>query len=161
MFTTPDGVSLYTEEDMSEARETQRTQFTAGTQYGIRSTTNDLRDRAITWFRNEVLEGNMTRESALNIFNGLASALDWNSVHTLSNLYTVTVSYNGTIVAEFEDVEADDASSAEDEVSSNMEVEDVEVNFALSYNDHTIRGEANMTYDWSDDFEYDATEQQD
>lgn len=159
MFTTPDGVELYTEEDMNVAREAQRTQFVAGTEYGVRATSNDLRDKAVEWFRGEVREGNMVQEDALGIYNGLAEALGWVTLDSLTMLYSVTVSYNGMNIAEFEDVEADDASSAEDEVRSNMNIDDVEVNFTLSYGDHSHDGSVNMTYEWEDDFEFSASEQ--
>ena len=158
-FQTPDGVTLYTENDMDEARETQRTQFNVGVDFGTNATKNDLRNRALDWFKSEVREGNMAKEDAEGIFNGLAEALGWDTVTSLNSLYTVSVSYNGTIIAEFEDIEADDASSAEDEVSSNMEVSDVEVKFMLNYNGQTARDSVNMTYDWDDEFEYEATEQ--
>jgi hypothetical protein len=159
MFTTPDGISLYTEEDMTEARETQRTQFIAGSEYGARATKNDLQDKAINWFRGEVREGNMTQEDALGIYNGLAEALGWKTLDSITTKYTVTVSYNGMDIAEFEDVEADDESSAEEEVRGEMNVDDVEVRFTLSYGDHSQDGAVNMTYDWDDEFEFNATEQ--
>lgn len=159
MFTTPDGVALYTEEDMKSAVETQRTQFVAGTEYGVRATTNDLRTKAINWFRGEVRNGSMTQEDALGIYNGLAEALGWDTLDSITTKYTVVVSFNGNIVAEFEDVEADDSDSAEDEVRGNMEVEDVEISFILSYNGNTARESANVTWDFDEEFEYEATEQ--
>jgi hypothetical protein len=159
MITTPDGVALYTKDEMEALNTKVNEQFKAGLDYGTRIINNDLRGKVIKFFQEQVSMGEMDTDEATRVFNGLAEALRWATVTRVVNFFTVTVSYNGTIIAEFEDVEADDASSAEDEVSSNMEVEDVEVNFALAYNGHTIRGEANMTYDWSDDFEYEANEQ--
>ena len=159
MFTTPDGIALYTEEDMTEARETQRTQFIAGSEYGVRATTNDLRTKAINWFRSEVREGNMTQEDALGIYNGLAEALGWETVDSITTKFTVVVSYNGMDIGEFEDIEADDSDSAEDEVRSEMNVDDVDVSFTLSYGNQSCDGSVNMTYEWSDDFEFSATEQ--
>jgi hypothetical protein len=159
MIETPDGVALYTKAEMEALNTKVNEQFKAGLDYGTRIVNNDLRGKAIKFFQNEVSNGELDTDEATRIFNGLAEALGWATVTRISTYFTVTVSYNGTIVAEFEDIEAEDASSAEDEVSSNIEVEDVEVNFALAYNGNTIRGEANMTYEWSDDFEYEATEQ--
>jgi len=159
VFTTPDGVALYTEEDMAEARNTATTQFNVGAEYGVRSTTNDLRTKAINWFRGEVRSGSMTQEDALGIYNGLAEALGWATLDSITSKYTVVVSFNGNIVAEFEDVEADDSDSAEDEVRGNMEVEDVEISFIISYNNQTARESANMTWDFDEEFEYEATEQ--
>jgi hypothetical protein len=159
MFLTPDGVTLYTEQDMAEARETQRTQFNVGAEFGVRSTTNDLQDKAIKWFRNEVREGNMVHDDALGIYNGLAEALGWDTVDSLNMVFTVVVSYNGMTIAEIEDIEAEDADSAEDEVRNNLEVEDVEVTFSVSYNGTSHNETVNTTYEFDDEFEYQATEQ--
>ena len=159
MFLTPDGVTLYTEADMAEARETQRTQFNVGAEFGVRSTTNDLQDKAINWFRNEVREGNMTQDDALGIYNGLAEALGWTTVDSLTILFTVVVSYNGNTIAEIEDIEAEDADSAEDEVRNDLEVSDVEVSFTLVYGDKSYCETVNNTYEFDDEFEYQAVEQ--
>jgi hypothetical protein len=159
MFLTPDGVTLYTEHDMAEARETQRTQFNVGAEFGVRSTTNDLQDKAINWFRNEVREGNMAQDDALGIYNGLAEALGWATVDSLTLLFTVVVSYNGNTIAEFEDIEAEDADSAEDEVRGELEVEDVEVTFSVSYNGISHSETVNTTYEFDGEFEYQAVEQ--
>ena len=159
MFLTPDGVTLYTEADMAEARETQRTQFNVGAEFGVRSTTNDLQDKAIKWFRNEVREGNMAQDDATGIYNGLAEALGWATVDSLTLLFTVVVSYNGMNIAEIEDIEAEDADSAEDEVRNNLEVEDVEVTFSVSYNGTSHSETVNTTYEFDDEFEYQAVEQ--
>jgi hypothetical protein len=159
MFLTPDGVTLYTEQDMAEARETQRTQFNVGAEFGVRSTTNDLQDKAIKWFRGEVREGNMTQDDATGIYNGLAEALGWDTVNSLTLLFTVVVSYNGMTIAEFEDVEAEDSDSAEDEVRNDLEVEDVEATFTVSYNGNRHTETVNTTYEFDDEFEYQATEQ--
>ena len=170
MFTTPDGVTLYTEEDMegtartlqavqAQADETARTQFNVGAEFGVRSTTNDLQDKAINWFRSEVRDGSMAQDDALGIYNGLAEALGWKTVDSITVLFTVTVSYNGTPIAEIEDVEADDSDSAEDEVRGELQVEDVEVSFTVSYGDKSYNESVNTTYEFDDEFEYDATEQ--
>jgi hypothetical protein len=159
MFTTPDGVALYTEEDMNEAREVQRTQFTTGTEYGIRATSNDLETKAIAWFRSEILEGTMTKDDALGIYNGLAEALGWTTLDSITSKFTVCVNYNGTTIAEFSDVEADDADSAEDEVRGNLSVDDVELNFSISYGNDSARESVNVTYEFDEEFEFEATEQ--
>ena len=159
MFLTPDGVTLYTEADMAEARETQRTQFNVGAEFGVRSTTNDLQDKAIKWFRSEVREGNMAKDDALGIYNGLAEALGWSTVDSITPLFTVVVSYNGMTIAEIEDIEADDSDSAEDEVRGELEVSDVEVSFTVVYGDRSYSENVNTTYEFDDEFEYQAIEQ--
>ena len=159
MFLTPDGVTLYTEADMAEARETQRTQFNVGAEFGVRSTTNDLQDKAIKHFRSEVRNGSIDKDVALDIYNGLAEALGWDTVDSINALYTVVVSYNGNTIAEIEDIEADDTDSAEAEVRYNLEVSDVEVTFEVTYGDHTYNETVNTTYEFDDEFEYQAVEQ--
>jgi hypothetical protein len=159
MFLTPDGVTLYTEADMAEARETQRTQFNVGAEFGVRSTTNDLQDKAIKHFRSEVRNGSIDKDVATDIYNGLAEALGWDTVDSINALYTVVVSYNGNTIAEIEDIEADDTDSAEAEVRYNLEVSDVEVTFEVTYGDHTYNETVNTTYEFDDEFEYQAVEQ--
>lgn len=159
MITTPDGVNLYTQDEMVEAQNTQRTQFISGTEYGVRATTNDLRTKAINWFRSEVRDGSMAKDDALGIYNGLAEALGWATLDSITTKYTVVVSYNGMNIAEIEDIEADDEDSAEWEVRNNLEVSDVEVTFEVTYGDHTYNETVNTTYEFDDEFEYQAVEQ--
>lgn len=159
MFTTPDGVALYTQDDMNEALNKATTQFNVGAEYGVRSTTNDLQRKAINYFRSEVRDGSMDKDVALSIYNGLAEALGWDTVDSISALYTVVVSYNGMTVAEIEDIEADDTDSAEDEVRNDLEVSDVEVSFTLVYGDKSYCETVNTTYEFDDEFEYQAIEQ--
>jgi hypothetical protein len=163
MFTTPDNVTLYTQEDVdvlkSEAQTTAQTQFNVGAEYGVRATNNDLQDKAIKWFRNEVREGNMTQDDATGIYNGLAEALGWETVDSLTLLFTVVVSYNGNTIAEIEDIEAEDAGSAEDEVRGELEVSDVEVTFTVVYGNKSYSDTVNTTYEFDDEFEYEAIEQ--
>ena len=160
IITTPDGVSLYTEEDMAEARNTQRTQFIAGTEYGANAKSGSLRADAIEWFKGEVRSGTMSKDDAEGIFNGLAYALGWREA-TLTTLYTVTVDYEGETIAEFSDIEADDEDSAVEEVESNFEMEDVEVSFTISYNGDTQTNSVNNTYQFdSSDLTFTATEQE-
>jgi hypothetical protein len=152
MITTPDGVALYSEEDV-------RSQFIAGTEYGVRATKNDLQAKAIKYFYEEVREGTICQEDALGIYNGLAEALGWAPLDSFTTKFTVVVSYNGMDIGEFNDVEADSASDAEEEVRLNMNVDDVEVRFTLAYGEKSGDGSVNMTYDWDDDFEFNAIEQ--
>ena len=159
MFTTPDGVALYTQEDIDALNTKVNEQFKAGSDYAFRSINNSLQDKAIKWFRSEVREGTMAKDDALGIYNGLATALGWDTVESVGALYTVVVSYNGNTIAEIEDIEADDSDSAESEVRYNLEVTDVEVTFEVTYGDHTYNETVNNTYEFDDEFEYQAVEQ--
>lgn len=159
MFNTPDGVAVYTQEDIDALNARINEQFKAGTDYATRSILNSLQDKAINYFRNEVREGTMAQDDALGIYNGLAEALGWATVDSLTILFTVVVSYNGMIIAEIEDIEAEDADSAEDEVRGELEVDDVEVTFSISYKGTRHSETVNTTYEFDDEFEYQATEQ--
>jgi hypothetical protein len=159
VFNTPDGVTLYTQEDIDSLNTRINEQFKAGVDYATRAVTNSLQDKAINWFRSEVRNGSMAQDDALGIYNGLAEALGWDTLDSLTIKYTVSVMFQGNTVAEFEDVEAEDSSSAEDEVRGNLEVEDVEINFVLSYNGNTARESANITWDFDEEFEFEAVEQ--
>lgn len=163
IITTPDGVNLYTEDDVRELRlerdTTAQQQYKAGSDYAARTTSNRLRSDAIDWFKGEVRNGSMAKEDAEGIFNGMADAIGWDEVESLNTLFTVVVSYNGTIIAEFEDIEADNAGDAESMVENDMQVEDVETSFTVEYNGDTHSNTVNMTYEFQDEFEYNATEQ--
>jgi hypothetical protein len=162
MITTPDGVVIYTEQDMQELRAelthvaNQKYEDGKGNMHRI------LRGEALDWFKGEVRSGTMSKDDAVGIFNGLAGALGWTEVESIATLFTVTVDYNGETIAEFSDIEADDEDSAVEEVEGNLEVEDVEISFQIAYNGLTRSGTTNYTYEFdSGEFEFTATEQQD
>lgn len=163
MFTTPDGVAVYTQEDVdalkSQASTTATEQFNAGAQYGVRCTNNELNTKALAYFR-ELAQGAIDKDELVETYNGLAAALGWDKVSSLGLMFTVEVTYNGSTIAYFEDVEADDASQAEDYVQSDLEIEDVEVAFTLSYNGQTCNETANVTYEFDAyELSFSATEQ--
>ena len=157
MFQTPDNVTLYTQEDIdtlkTEADNTAREQFQAGTQYGIRCRDNELNIKALAHFK-EVASGAMDKDEVVEAYNDLANALGWDTVTTLNSTYHVSVMHNGTIIGEFSGVEAEDTDSAEEEVRSNLEIEDVEIHFTLNYNGETETNTSNITYEF-DHYELD------
>lgn len=156
MIETTDGVKLYTQDDYNAIASQQ---YQLGLDHAKDSVTNRLRSHAVDWFKGEVQEGSMTKEDALGIYNGLAGALGWEVLNSINSTYTVTVNYNGNTIAEFSGIEAEDTDSAEAEVFDNLEVEDVEINFMLSYNGETCRESVNATYEFdSADLEIEATE---
>jgi hypothetical protein len=166
MITTPDGVDLYTTEEVQALRDERdnsvQAQFIAGSEFGARCKSNELRGSTIDWFKGEVSEGNMTQDDAKDIFNPLARAIGWEIVTTFNGLFTVSVEYNGETIAEFSDVEADDDDGAVEEIRYNLEIEEVETTFAVSYNGGTTQ---RSTVDTSSEFddselEFTATEQE-
>lgn len=155
MITTPDGVNLFTQEDYDNAT-TQ--QFHAGVEFSKRSISESLRDKAIEWFKAEA-ESTMSKEDALNIFNGLAEALGWDTIESIATKFTVLVNYLGNTVAEFSGVEADSDDEAIEKVMSGLEVVDAELSLRLSYDNDTCYEQVDISYDFdTDDLEYSAEE---
>jgi hypothetical protein len=163
MITTPDGVDLYTTEEMKGALEGASTAYFNGETEGLRigslRTSNRLRDEAINFFKNEVSEGSMDKESAESVFNGLANFIGWDEVDSLSTLWTVEVLFSGEVIASFADVEADDANEAESEVEANLSVDRVTTLFRVSYGSDEQSEEVDTTYSFEDEFDFNATEQ--
>jgi len=160
MITTPDGVDLYTTDEVQALRDERDAQFKEGMAWGAKCKSNELRGSAIDYFKNEVSEGTMSKEDAESMFNGLANAIGWDEA-VLTTLFTVTVDYNGETIAEFSDVEAEDEDSAVEEVRYNLEIEDVEVRFSVSYNGSTQRHAVNTSYEFDgSELEFTATEQE-
>jgi hypothetical protein len=159
MITTPDGVAIYSQDEVDVLHKRINEQYTLGITHGKTATSNELQDKAINHFRSEVREGNLSSDTALEIYNSLAEALGWNTVDSLAILFTVMVSYNGNTIAEIENIEAEDCDSAEAEVRYNLEVEDVDVSFTIAYNGTSYNDTVNTTYEFDDEFEYQAIEQ--
>jgi hypothetical protein len=119
-----------------------------------------LRIEALDWFKGEVRSGTMAKEDAEGIFNGLADSLGWDTVESITTLFTVTVDYDGETIAEFSDIEADDEDSACEEVEGNINIDDVEVTLQVSYNGSSQEGTVNRTYEFDpSDLSFTATEQ--
>ena len=131
---------LYTEAEMEQARETQRTQFNVGVEYGARATGNDLNAKALAWFKSEVVSGYIDKNVAVDIYNGLAEALGWATVTSIGSNYTVKVSIMGTDVFEITGVEADDEDEACDKVMDDLDFDDIELNFTISSNGDSAYG---------------------
>lgn len=154
MITTPDGINLYTEEDYNTV---SNQQFNVGVEYGKNATSNNLRERALEWFKSEA-ESSMTKEDALSIFNGLADALGWETVNSITSVYRVTISFQGACVGEF-DLEAEDEDSAIEDVRDNLELVEAELSLSLSYNSDSSHETVDMSYDFDmDDLRFSAEE---
>lgn len=161
-FMNTEGNTLYTSEEWEALKASHAQTLTEVEARASIHTSTSLRKRALEWFKSEVRGGSMTKEDALGIFNGLADALGWETVDSISTLYTVAVSYKGYEIASFEDIEADDDDSACDMVRNDLSIDEIVVSFDLDYNGNTVTCESNLSsweFDPSDDFEYEATEQ--
>lgn len=126
---------FYTQEEV-DAKVSEA--VTDGVQALHRATANvstKLRDKAIEWFKGEVRGGSMDKDDALGIFNGLADAIGWATIDTISSTYAVTVSVDDKVIGTFEGVEADDEDDAVAIVTDEIEAE---MTIELSYNGTTL-----------------------
>lgn len=161
-FMDTEGKTLFTTEEV-EAIKASHSQVVADAEASTAIRTSDrLNQLALEWFKSEVRSGSMMKEDAEGIYNGLAEALGWATVNSLSTLYTVEVSYKGNYIAEFSDIEADDEESACDKVREDISISDINISFDVEYDNNTTTAEATLSsweFDPSEDFEYEATEQ--
>ena len=149
---------FYTEQELNnsviEALEIQNRAFNIERQTDKR----DMQTRAIEWFKSEVRGGSMIDEDALGIYNGLADALGWDTVDSLTTTYRVTVTYKGDEIGEF-DVEADDEDSAIEDVRDNLSIEasmDITVEYGGNRSGNsTVDIDA---WDISDDLDFEVEE---
>ena len=161
-FMNTEGQTLYTQQDLDEKSSELTRAWTAEVDNANKRASGRLRQLALDWFKSEVRGGSMTKDDALGIFNGLADALGWDTVDNLSSLFTVKVSYQGDLVAVFEDIEADDDDNAIEEVSDNLSIDEVTITFDLEYNGFTQSAEARLStrdFDPTGDLEFSAEEQ--
>ena len=108
----------------------------------------------------ELADSTISTDDAVTVYNAIADRLGWDVIESLTRKFTVSVSYNGVDLGEFEDIEADDEDSACSEVLEHMDVE-ASINFNISYNYNDISGSVDID-SWdldSDNFSAEATEQ--
>ena len=155
MITQTDGSVLYTQEERDE---TAQAQYHAG----VRMAQSSIFNAMLMAFR-EYVQGSTEdndKVAMLNLYNQIADAVGYTRISTLANKFNVVVEYNGTTVAEFSDIEADDEDEAVEEVRDNLEIEDAELSLTISYNGDTCNESVQMdTWDISSELEIRAYEQ--
>lgn len=106
--------------------------------------------------------GEVDDESMVSIYNTIAEACGWDTIEAFTKMFSVTVMYNGSEIAIFEDVEAQDEDEACNTVLENMQVESANISFDISYGHATESGSADVdTYSLdTDEFTAEATEQE-
>lgn len=127
---TSTGQVVYTQDELSASIEGARK---SATDYAKRI----YADGTLEVLREEVANGDLEKDYAVELHNKLASVIGFDEVESIQQTYTVTVSYNGEEVTMFNNIEADSEDDAVDKVSSDLEVDDVEVSITLSYNGMT------------------------
>lgn len=124
----------------------------------LRNAQNNAQENALEACKNMLDE--VDEDSMLSIYNTIADAVGWDKINAFTKLFTVTVMHNGNEVAMFQDVEAEDEDNACDTVLENMLIDYATLNLAITYGNNTERGEVELdTWDISDDFSAEATEQ--
>jgi len=143
---------FYTQEEMNNAISTTRDLATRDAQRTTRDTLIEvLRDCA----REDVVD----RDTAQAIYDRIASALGLSSA-VIASLYTVEVIYQGEVLLEVSDIEADDEDSAESEVSGNLELSGT-LRITTEYGDRSDTVSVSVDgYDLIDEVEYNTYEQQ-
>lgn len=160
MLQTPDGVTIYTQEDMDNMRATHNAELAAkfemGKTYGATNAYSTLQSKVIAFFKQEA-ESTMDKDDALEFYNSLAGFVGLETITSLASHYTVVVTWDdGTILGEFSEIEAYDEDGAIEEVRSNLEIE-VDLNVSVSYNYDTITSTINTYDNYEDRLEFEAT----
>jgi hypothetical protein len=111
---------------------------------------------AVKSMRDEVDE-----ESLVSMYNTIAERCGWLPIEAFTKLYSVSVCYQGTEVAVFTDVEAENEDDAQDKVLEDMNLDDVTISFDISYGNNSDSGEVSIS-SWdldTDEFTAEAHEQ--
>ena len=156
---------LYTEEEVqakiTEARLTASLESAHQTQRAKDFLSLRLCENVVEVFKEYIASGTITADDAFAIYESMAYRNEWDTTNPfLVKKFTVTVAYNGTIIAEFADIEAEDEHRANDYVADNLEIEDVLLNVTVSMNGDAHTGEVNMSYEFDpSELEFVADEQ--
>lgn len=125
MFTLND-ITYYEESDIANRIDEART-TTEEWAYNTLRASNRVDTLAV--FKQEVLDGSMTDESAVELFNKVAIACGWDTaeVSDLQTRFRAEVSLLGETVLELDDIEADDEDDAKQKVLDDISFDNIEV----------------------------------
>ena len=131
MITTPDGVNLYTTE---EYQTVSSEQFREGMTLGRNATQQSDREAVISVMKDQVAEGSMDNENAVELTNLILNAMGVEEVSSLYRTYSVVVYINNEAVLHLDSVEAEDESDAEQKVQDDLNFDDIELSYSISSN---------------------------
>ena len=125
MFTLNE-VTYYEEADVSTRIAEERDRASEGARNLLRA---ENRVDTLAVFKQEVLDGTMTDESAVELFNKVAIACGWETaeVSDLQTRFRAEVSLLGEVVLELDDIEADDEDDAKQKVLDDISFDNIEV----------------------------------
>ena len=143
---------FYSQEEMNNATSISR-------EVAVRETKANTRDNLVAILRECARESLIERDTAQDIYDRIASALGLSSA-VIASLYTVEVIYQGEVLLEVSDIEADDEDSAESEVSGNLELSGT-LRITTEYGERSDTVSVSVDgYDLIDEVEYNTYEQQ-
>ena len=146
MITTPDGVAIYSQEEINAKYQEG---MEDGRNYTVRSMNLKTREAIIEVMREEA-DNTMTNEDATELANKLLSRLDLDTVDTLVRKFTVSVTVFGNEIIVLEDVEAEDENAACNLIEYELSFSDISASFTISTNEATEDGSFN---NWDYDLE--------
>lgn len=151
MTETIQGALFYTQDEMNEATLNAETR-------AVKITASTISTNIVDVLKSEVREGNLVKEYANSLYSRFVSEANLDPA-TIETTFSVTAYYNGSELCTFTGVEADDEDSACEEVSENISIDDIEVNFSLDYNGDTNYCSASLSsydLDLSSDLTFEA-----
>jgi hypothetical protein len=114
--------------------------------------------------KESVNDGICEKDYALELYNYVAKRMNWTTLNKWTSTYTVTVSFNGDIIAELEGIEGEDEDEAKEYVSDNFELWNVDATatFRINGNDYDLDVSSieHELYDYfMNNLDYEATEE--
>ena len=97
-------------------------------------------EKLLDTLKESVSDGICEADYALELYNYVAKHMDWTTLDKWTSTYTVTVSFNGDVVAEIEGVDGSDEDEAKEYVSDNIELWNVDAvaTFRVNGNDYDL-----------------------
>lgn len=155
MTTEVQGVLFYTQEDI----DAKVAELKFDNQRELALLTDNISNGIVDTLKGEVREGNMEKDYANALYREFCNNVGL-VLKEINNAYSVTVSYEGTELAVFTDIEADSDDDAIEFVKDNMDISDIEVTLTLEFEGSTQYGSVSLSpYELELDFDYEAEEQ--
>lgn len=151
---TTAGVVVFTQDDLNTAVENARTMAKT-------VAVNGVLDNVLVTLRSEVTGDSMEREYATDIYNRIAVMSGGSEIETIGGLYTVEVTYDHEVIYTANGVEANDEDDACEKVSEGISVDEVTLNFVISYEGDAEQVEVayDRAYRIAESLEFNATEE--
>jgi hypothetical protein len=140
-------------------QEVAQRQYQVGVEYTTRATTNKHREAIVSTIRDTVALEGMERDEAQNLLTAIMTACEMDEAY-LTRYFTVEVTYEGNILGEVCEVEADDEEDACEKVKGEIYFHDVTLSVTFEAFGQSGTGEVPISdYILEDSLEYSATEE--